>query len=151
MTLPTDQRPTPPPRSAMQPAAAEPPALRIALTTATTAAAALHTATATHDALASPSSAISSSSPSLALSASDRRLFCTHHVDELKRMADDKRNASEDKKEELRQLVGSGEQCNNTAQATRHCESEKAGGRLADPSVVLCVCVLLLSVFVIAF
>jgi len=43
----------------------------------------------------------------LALSAAERRLFCSHSVAALKQIAEDKRNASEDKKEELRQLVGS--------------------------------------------
>jgi hypothetical protein len=43
----------------------------------------------------------------LALSPAERRLFCSHSVAALKQIAEDKRNASEDKKEELRQLVGS--------------------------------------------
>jgi len=49
----------------------------------------------------------SSGGASLTLSADDRRLFCTHSVASLKQLAEDKRNASDDKKEELRQLVGS--------------------------------------------
>jgi hypothetical protein len=51
----------------------------------------------------------------LALSAAERRLFCSHSVAALKQIAEDKRNASEDKKEELRQLVGS----ENTHRCTR--------------------------------
>ena len=49
----------------------------------------------------------SSGGASLTLSADERRLFCTHSVASLKQLAEDKRNASDDKKEELRQLVGS--------------------------------------------
>ena len=48
----------------------------------------------------------SSGGASLTLSADERRLFCTHSVASLKQLAEDKRNASDDKKEELRQLVG---------------------------------------------
>lgn len=60
-----------------------------------------------HVSVASGVGAESSGGASLTLNADERRLFCTHSVASLKQLAEDKRNASDDKKEELRQLVGS--------------------------------------------
>ena len=56
---------------------------------------------------------------SLTLSAEERRLFCTHSVASLKQLAEDKRNASDDKKEELRQLVGSVKTHSHTKRTSR--------------------------------